>query len=45
MRFRYRYGERLAADEYYLHDLLSQMAASFQYRAETFGTRPFGAAS
>jgi hypothetical protein len=33
-------GESVAANEYRLDDLLSQMAAAFQHRAKTFGTRP-----
>ena len=37
MRFRVRCGERLAADEYCFDDLLSQMTAPFQNRANTFG--------
>ncbi len=45
MRFRIRCGERFAADEYCFDDLLSQVTAPFQHRAQTFGARPFGAAS
>jgi hypothetical protein len=45
MRFRIRYRERFAADEYCFDHLLSQMTAPFQNFANTFGARPFGAAS
>jgi hypothetical protein len=45
MRFRVRCGERVAADEYCFDDLLSQVTAPFQNLANTFGARPFGAAS
>jgi hypothetical protein len=40
MRFRVSCGERVASDKYCLDDLLPQMAASFQHRAEAFGACP-----
>ena len=42
MGFRVCCGELLAAYEYRFDDLLSQMTASFEHRANTLSTRPFG---